>query len=103
MAPETDDQTTMWKEIDEGDAKEKAVFLAAKRYAKAKADRDALLGDSKEKCDGLMDKLIGAMHEADMLKFRHKGVEAEIFERSERVVVKVGEEDENGDGEDDDA
>jgi len=87
-----EDQATMFPELEDNNPKHKAVLSAARRFAKAKAERDALLGSSKEKCDGLMGKVIAAMHEARLKKFRHKGVQAEILETKERVEVKVEEE-----------
>jgi hypothetical protein len=80
------DETEMFPEIDPTKPEDRKMLKAAKKYAKEKADRDALLTTCKEKVD---QALIAAMHEAKCVKFRGDGVKVEIFPRGEKVTVEI--------------
>lgn len=99
MAVETEDQATMFPELDDS-AEHKKLLRAARSYARAKKERDELLGSSKEKCDGLMEKVVAAMHDAKLTRFKHDGTKCELIEGREKVVVKTDDEEEGEDGED---
>jgi hypothetical protein len=91
-------QTEMFPELDEGNAKHKQVLRAAKRYAKAKAERDQVLSSAKEKQDATMENLIALMHECNLMKFKYDGVRAEILVTKEKAQVRL-EDDASGDDE----
>jgi hypothetical protein len=87
-----EDQTTMFPELDLKDPKQKALLSAARKYAKDKAERDALLTTSKEKVDASMGKVIALLHELGLKKFKHEGVKAELIETKEKCTVEEDEE-----------
>lgn len=94
-----EEQAEMFPELDEAKPEQKELMRLAKRFGKAKADRDALLSTAKEKMDGAREKLIAQMHECNITKFKHKGVKAELFEQAEKVTVEIDGDDASGDDE----
>ncbi len=93
-------QEEMFPELDMNKDSHKALLKAAKKFAREKADRDALLSTSKEKTDAAMQKLIGLMHEAKLEKFRFDGVTAEVFAPEEKAIVKIESDDDAEEDED---
>lgn len=85
-----EEQTELFPELDTSNPEQKELLRFARQYAKAKAERDALLTTHKEKVDGLASKLCGKMHACNILKFRYDGTSAELIQRSEKVIVKTG-------------
>lgn len=93
MPVDIEGQETMFKELDMDKPKEKAIFQAALRFAKAKRERDEILSTAKEKADSAQEKLIALLHEAGITKFVHDGIKVEMLSTREKVQVReVGEE-----------
>lgn len=93
-----DDETEdLFPELDLHDPRHKAIFSAARKYYKIKAERDSVLTDSKKKLDGAREKLSALMHEAKLSKFRFRGIVTELFIGEERVTVKVDDDVPEGD------
>lgn len=93
VATEPGEQKPLFPELEDS-PEHKAVLKAAKAFAKAKAERDALLSTSKEKVDGLQANLIACMHKANLEKFKHDGVKAELIKTREKVTVQIGDDEE---------
>lgn len=91
-----DEQVEMFPELDTSKPKQKLLLKESRRFAKMKADRDALLSNNKEKVDAQMDKVVALMHENGMSKFRHEGVTVEVFTRKEKVLVKIAGDSDDG-------
>lgn len=103
MATRRDEvQDDLFPELDPNKQKEKAVLLAAKKFNKAKSERDELLSTAKEKVDNRRAELIGLMHEAKIEKFRYEGVTCEIIPGEEKVQVKIASDDTDVDESDND-
>ncbi len=99
---ETEEETgSLFPELDQDNAKHVAVLKAARAYAKAKQQRSEVLSTAKEKEDGAMGKLLAAMHEAGLVKFKHGGVRGEIIPSKEKCQVRIEDEDDDAGGEND--
>jgi len=105
--PETETDTTtenedraLFPELDMDNAQDKELFRAAKRYSKAKRERDEVLSTAKEKVDSAREKLVGLMRGKSISKFKHDGTIVEIFEGRTKVVVKEEGEEEEDESED---
>lgn len=92
---EPGEQADLFPELDTSDPQQKKLLQAARKYARDKAQRDALLSTSKEKVEGSMAAVIALMHECKIDKFRHRGVEAELIRASEKAEVRIEDEDDD--------
>lgn len=89
VSGEPGEQMELIPELDMKNATHKTIVRTARAYHRAKAERDETLTTAKEKMDGHKDKLIAAMHEAKIDKFKFKGMKASLVPAKEKVQVKM--------------
>lgn len=100
MTFDVEEQQDLFPELDDTNPAHKALLKACRAFYKAKADRDTLLKENKAHVEGLHDRLLAMMHEADIKKFRFKDITAQITATREKVQVKLDPpDDEAGDAE----
>jgi hypothetical protein len=89
MAAIEEEQAEMWPELDTTVAEQKAVLRIAKRLYNARAERTELLTNNKEKVDSIEQELAVAMEKAGIVKFKHDGVQGELYSYSGKTRVRV--------------
>lgn len=98
-APEPGEQGEMFPELQRDNPAHVALLKAAKKFTKEKAAREAQLKDNKSFVDGLMGKVVDAMHSCDLKKFKFGNISVELSTR-EKVVVKIDSDADEDEGDD---
>ncbi len=86
---EANEQQDLWPELDNNRSDHKELMKRARKFAKGKVERDELLKTNKEEVDGLMEKVVEAMHQCGLKKFKHEGICVEIITGKEKVKLKI--------------
>lgn len=93
-----EEQKNLFPELDDS-PEHKAIARQAKKFAKAKAARDEMKTTAKEEQDAEEKKLIEMLHEAKLTAFKHGGMKVNILPTSEKVRVRLDDEDAEDEGE----
>ncbi len=88
-------QEELFPELDDSNEAHRVLMAAAKKLKKERENRTALLTTSKAKVDAAAERVLVLMHQNKLVKFRHKGVITEVISTTEKVEVRMDDEEED--------